>query len=192
MITIILYNYVKVTNRKTFQNKIFPELNSKKKNNVTNHLIFTKFRNFAKLYVGNKTWVSQKRNRPILREMTFANYYANCCFFRAKLMRKERKILRKSFANGNPNFYRSHSWKQSIFNGYSKDVSWTLLIWKRLKRYGWELNMPLYKVRLKYWIIHENIHFAFFYTIIIQVSKLPTSFDYKIETVTNDKFMTLH
>lgn len=52
--------------------------------------------------------------------------------------------------------------------------------------------MPLYKVRLKYWIIHENIHFAFFYTIIIQVSKLPTSFDYKIETVTNDKFMTLH
>ena len=42
--------------------------------------------------------------------MTFANDCANCCFFRTKLMRKERKILhfvpqklRKSFANGNPN-----------------------------------------------------------------------------------------
>ena len=41
--------------------------------------------------------------------MTFANDCANCFFFRAKLMRKERKILRfvpqklrKSFANGNP------------------------------------------------------------------------------------------
>ena len=29
----------------------------------------------------------------ILREMTFANDCANCCFFRVKLMRKERKIL---------------------------------------------------------------------------------------------------
>ena len=28
-----------------------------------------------------KTWVSQKRNRAIFREMTFANDCANCCFF---------------------------------------------------------------------------------------------------------------
>ena len=56
-----------------------------------------------------KTWVSQKQNRAILRKMTFANDCANCCFFRAKLMRNKRKILRfvpqklrKSFANVNP------------------------------------------------------------------------------------------
>ena len=63
----------------------------------------TKLRNCAKLEF------RKKRNRAILREMTFANDCANCCFFRAILMRKERKIfrfvpqkLRKSFANGNP------------------------------------------------------------------------------------------
>ena len=33
--------------RKTFQNKIFPELNSKKTHTVTNRFIFTKFRNCA-------------------------------------------------------------------------------------------------------------------------------------------------
>ena len=47
--------------------------------------------------------------------MTFANDCANCCFFRAKLMCKERKILRfvpqklyKSLANGNPSSRRKY------------------------------------------------------------------------------------
>ena len=56
----------------------------------------------------------QKWNRAILRMIAqiVVFFRANCCFFfRAKLMRKERKILRfvpqklrKSFANGNPRF----------------------------------------------------------------------------------------
>ena len=62
-----MVNYVKVTNRKTFQNKIFPELNSKK--------------HTPSPTVWFLIWVSQKRNRAILREMTFANDCANCCFF---------------------------------------------------------------------------------------------------------------
>ena len=56
-----------------------------------------------------KTWVSQKRNRAILREMTFANDCANCCFFTENCPAKEEKFcvlfckkLRKSFVNGNP------------------------------------------------------------------------------------------
>ena len=66
-----------------------------------------------------KTWVSQFEAilRMIAQIVVF--FRANCCFFRAnrcfffraKLMRKERKILRfvpqklrKSFANGNPRF----------------------------------------------------------------------------------------
>ena len=96
-----MVNYVKVTNRKTFQNKIFPELNSKK-HTVTNRLIFTKLRNcenlsFAKAEKGNFA-----RN-------DFCEWLRKLLFFPAKLMRKERKILRfvpqklhKSFANGNP------------------------------------------------------------------------------------------
>ena len=55
--------------------------------------------------------IAQKRNRAILREMTFVNNCANCCFFSRKTDGKERKILRfvpqklrKSFANGNPMF----------------------------------------------------------------------------------------
>ena len=75
-------NYVKVTYRKTFQNKIFPELNSKK-HTPTNRLIFTKLRNCAKL--------SQTRNWAILREMTFANYCANCCFFAQNWCAKKEK-----------------------------------------------------------------------------------------------------
>ena len=59
-----MLNYVKVTNRKPFQNKIFPELNSKK------HTPSFDFYEIAEL---RKTWISQKRNRAILREMTFAN-----------------------------------------------------------------------------------------------------------------------
>ena len=85
-------NYVKVTYRKTFQNKIFPELNSKK-HTPTNRLIFTKLRNCAKL--------SQTRNRAILREMTFANYCANCCFFAQNWCAKKEKFcvsFRKNYA----------------------------------------------------------------------------------------------
>ena len=52
---------------KTFQNKIFPELNSKKHTHC--HQPFD-FYEIAELH---KTWVSQKRNRAILLEMTLAN-----------------------------------------------------------------------------------------------------------------------
>ena len=75
-----LVNYVKGTNR-----KIFPELNSKK--HTPSPTI-----DFYEIAELPKTWVLQKRNRAILREMSFANDCANCCFFRAKLMRKERKF----------------------------------------------------------------------------------------------------
>ena len=95
-----LVNYVKVTNRKTFQNKILPEFNSKKQKPFDFYKIAelrkTLVAELCKTLVAElrKTWVSQKQNRAILHEMTFANDCANCCFFRAKLMRKERKILR--------------------------------------------------------------------------------------------------
>ena len=39
-----------------------------------------------------KTWVSQKRNRAILREMTFANDCANCCFFAQNWCAKKEKF----------------------------------------------------------------------------------------------------
>ena len=101
--------------RKTFQNKIFPELNSKKHTHC--HQPFDFLRNcgiaqnlsFAKAELGNFV-----RNDICewLRKLLF--------FFRAKLMRKERKILRfvpqklrKSFANGN------HIWKK-IFPSLSR------------------------------------------------------------------------
>ena len=48
-LTVIGQNYVKVTNRKTFQNKIFQNLILRNKHVVTNHLIFKKLRNCAKL-----------------------------------------------------------------------------------------------------------------------------------------------
>ena len=77
-----MVNYVKVTNRKTFQNKIFPELNSKK-HHRPQPFDFYEIAELRKTLVAElrKTWVSQKQNRAILREMTFANDCANCCFF---------------------------------------------------------------------------------------------------------------
>ena len=39
-----------------------------------------------------KTWVSEKRNRAILREMTFANDCANCCFFAQNWCSKKEKF----------------------------------------------------------------------------------------------------
>ena len=75
-----------MTKRKTFQNKIFPELNSKK------HIL----RNCGIAQNSScgicKTWVSQKRNRAILREMTFANDCANCCFFTQNWYAKKEKF----------------------------------------------------------------------------------------------------
>ena len=38
-----------------------------------------------------KTWVLQKRNRAILREMTFANDCTNCCFFAQNWCAKKEK-----------------------------------------------------------------------------------------------------
>ena len=39
-----------------------------------------------------KTWVAQKRNRVILRKMTFANDCANCCFFAQNWCTKKEKF----------------------------------------------------------------------------------------------------
>ena len=67
------------------------ELNSKK-HTVTNRLIFTKLRNCAKLEF------CKTRNRAILREMTFANDCANCCFFaqrKKKFAFRSAKIAQK-------------------------------------------------------------------------------------------------
>ena len=77
-------NYVKVTNRKTFQNKIFPELNSKK--HTSSPTVW-----FYEIVVLRKTYVSQKRNKAILHEMTFANDCANCCFFAQNWRAKKEK-----------------------------------------------------------------------------------------------------
>ena len=44
-----------------------------------------------------KTWISQKRNRAILREMTFANCCANCCFFFAQNWCAKKEKISVSF-----------------------------------------------------------------------------------------------
>ena len=66
------------------------ELNSKK-HTVTNCFIFTKLRKTLVAEL-RKTWVSQKRLRAILREMTFANDCANCCFFAQNWCLKKEKF----------------------------------------------------------------------------------------------------
>ena len=88
-----MVNYVKVTNRKTFQNKIFPELNSKK-HTPSPTVWFLRNCGIAQNSSCGicKTWVSQKRNSAILREMTFANYCANCCFFAQNWCAKKEKF----------------------------------------------------------------------------------------------------
>ena len=88
---------------KSDQNKIFPELNSKKHTPSP-----------TVLFLGNcgmrKTWVSQKRNRAILHEMTFANDCANFCIIlqnwgakKEKNFAFRSKKIAQSFAIGNPN-----------------------------------------------------------------------------------------
>ena len=79
-----MVNYVKVTNyRKTFQNKIFPELNSKK--HTPSPTVWV-LRNCG-IAENSSCGIAQnlsfaKAERAILREMTFANDCANCCFSR--------------------------------------------------------------------------------------------------------------
>ena len=109
-----MVNYVKVTNRETFQNKILPELNSKKHTpsptvwflqncgiaqNISCRIVQNL--SFAKTVKGNLAWND------------FCEWLRKLLFFRAKLMCKERKILRfvqqklrNSFENGNPKTYR--------------------------------------------------------------------------------------
>ena len=78
-----LVNYVKVTKRKTFHSNWILR-------NTHRHQPFD-FYEIAEL---RKTWVSQKRNREILREMTFVNDCANFCFFFAqKWCAKKEKIF---------------------------------------------------------------------------------------------------
>ena len=88
--------------RKTFQNKIFPELNSKK--HTPSPFV----------WVLRNCWIAQnlsfaKAEKGNFARNDFCEWLRKLLFFRAKLMRKERKILRfvpqnlrKSFANGNP------------------------------------------------------------------------------------------
>ena len=85
---------------KCFQNSDTGEkpFNSKK----YTHMIITKLWNC-------KTRVAKKRNRAILREMTFANDCENCCFFVQNWCATKEKFcvsFRKSFANGNPKLNR--------------------------------------------------------------------------------------
>ena len=99
-----MVNYVKVTNRKTFQNKIFPELNSKKHTPsptiwFLRNCGIAQNLSFAKAELGNFA-----RN-------DFCEWLRKLLFFRAKLMRKERKILLfvpqklcKSFTNRYPKY----------------------------------------------------------------------------------------
>ena len=97
---------VKVTNSKTFQNQIFPEFRYRRKKPFNTkkytHMIITKSRNCAKLEL-RKSGIGQ------FCVKWFFNWLRKLLFFRAKLMRNERKNLRfvpqklrKSFANGNP------------------------------------------------------------------------------------------
>ena len=91
-----MVNYVKVTNRKTFQSKIFPELNSKK-HTVTNRLIFTKLRNCAKLEF-RKSGIGQFCAKLLLQMIakivvfshkTDAQRNKNFAFRSAKVLRME-------------------------------------------------------------------------------------------------------
>ena len=119
-----MVNYVKVTNRKTFQNKISPELNSTKH---TPSLTVWFLRNcgiadLRKALVAElrKIWVSQKRNRAILLEMTFANDCANCCFF----SRKTDAQIKKNFANGNPKLNTYHKISFLFFLDFPAFIIW--------------------------------------------------------------------
>ena len=108
-----MVNYVKVTNRKTFQNKILPELNSKKHTHCHQSFEFTKLWNCAKLEFC-KSGIGQFCAKWLLRMIAQI-----VVFFRAKLTRKERmrfvpQKLRNSFANGNPNEERVNSWIRSL------------------------------------------------------------------------------
>ena len=112
-----MVNYVKKTNyRKTFQNKIFPELNSKK--HTPSPTVWV-LRNCG-IAQNSSCGIAQtlslaKAEKGNFARNDFCGWLRKLLFFRAKLMRKERKILRfvpqklrKSFANGNP---KSHSSK---------------------------------------------------------------------------------
>ena len=107
-----LVNYVKVTNRKTFQNKIFPELNSKK--HTASPFVWVLrncgiAQNSSCGFAQNLSFAKAEKGN--IARNDFCEWLRKLLFFRAKLTRKERKILRivpqklrKSFANGNPNF----------------------------------------------------------------------------------------
>ena len=131
---------VKVTNSKTFQNQIFPEFRYRQKTFQFQEIHTYDYNEIAEL---RKTRVAKKRNRAVLREMTFANDCANCFFFGAKLMRNERKILRfvpqklrKSFANGKPTYNLVHRdcvfWRLIVFQLFYENVcfEWTKRILK--------------------------------------------------------------
>ena len=67
-----------MTKSKTFQNQIFPEFRYRRKTFQFQEIHTYDYNEIAEL---RKTRVAKKRKRTILREMTFANGSANCCFF---------------------------------------------------------------------------------------------------------------
>ena len=125
-----MVNYVKVTNF-LFQNKIFPELNSKK--HTPSPTIWF-LRNCGIEF--RKSGIGQFCSKWLLRMIAQI-----VVFFRAKLMRKERKILRfvpqklrKSFANRNPKRRRK------IFFWYT---TWHLTIIRNYRRFSSRLWIPM-------------------------------------------------
>ena len=126
-----MVNYEKVTNRKTFQHKIFPELNSKK-HTPSPTVWFLRNCGIAQNYscgiAQNLSFAKAESSK--FAQNDFCKWLRKLLFFRAKLMRKERKILRfvpqklrKSFANGNPNFQLQNCRKKN--NMYLKSLYFT-------------------------------------------------------------------
>ena len=93
-----------MTNSKTSQNQIFPEFRYRLKTFQSQEIQTYDYNEIAEL---RKTRVAKKRN---FTRNDFRELLRKLLYFREKLMRNERKILRfvpqklrKSFANGNPN-----------------------------------------------------------------------------------------
>ena len=99
-LTVIGQNYLKVTNRKTFQNKIFQNWILRNTHVVTNGLIFKKLRNCAKLAF-RKSGIGQFCAKWL------ANDCANCCFFFAKTDAQRKK----NFAFRSAKIHKFCEWK---------------------------------------------------------------------------------
>ena len=136
-----MVNYVKV--RKTFQNKIFPELNYKK-HTPSPTVWFLRNCGVRKTLVAvkRKTRVSQKRNEAILREMILANNCANCCFF-ALLVLRELSLMSTEFLLFF-GWYVTLKLKCIPISGYCH------VLWYKQKRI-WYFWLYIFKMTSKLW-----------------------------------------